>query len=256
MVFRRVLWNRGVLFSSCHYLIRSLPKPGAGYLLVGNLLYLVGTILVTIVCNVPLNDTLAGVNPASAYSAPTWTNYLKTWTTWNHVRTVAALATAALFTVALCRASSSPDFARSKMSSPITTAALPSQPGDWPRQFEKQLNAGDLDGVMALYEKDARFVTRTGETLVGRDAIRKELGGLMEAKTQFHSRVVRATIIGEMAQLHTDFEGTTKMTPGILFPFVPKVSKSCVVSPMGVGSQSWVIPMDANEILPLISREA
>ena len=79
-------------------------KPGAGYLLVGSLLYLVGTILVTIVCNVPLNDTLAWVNPASAHSAPTWTNYLNTWTTWNHVRTVAALATAALFTVALCRA--------------------------------------------------------------------------------------------------------------------------------------------------------
>jgi hypothetical protein len=124
--------------------------------------------------------------------------------------TVAALATAALFTVALCRASSSPDFARSKMSSPITAAALPNQPEDWPRQFEEQLNAGDLDGVMALYEKDARFVTRTGETLVGRDAIRKELGGLIEAKTQFHSRVVRATIIGEMAQLYTDFESTTK----------------------------------------------
>ena len=108
-------------------------KPGVGYLLVGSLLYLVGAILVTVVCNVPLNDTLAPVNRASAHSAPTWTNYLKTWTTWNHVWTVAALATAALFTVALCRASSSPDFARSKMSSPVTTAALPSQPEVWPR---------------------------------------------------------------------------------------------------------------------------
>jgi threonine dehydratase len=46
-------------------------KPGAGYLLVASLLYLVGTILVTIVCNVPLNDTLAGVDPASADGAPT-----------------------------------------------------------------------------------------------------------------------------------------------------------------------------------------
>jgi ketosteroid isomerase-like protein len=34
------------------------------------------------------------------------------------------------------------------------------------------------------------------------------LGGLIEAKTQFQSRVVRTTIIGDIAQLYTDFEGT------------------------------------------------
>src|SRR5262245_22946607 len=41
-------------------------KAGAGYLLVGSLLYLIGTILVTITCNVPLNEALAAVNPSSA----------------------------------------------------------------------------------------------------------------------------------------------------------------------------------------------
>jgi uncharacterized protein (TIGR02246 family) len=193
-------------------------KPGAGYLLVGSLLYLGGTIVVTIACNVPLNDTLAGVDPASADAAPTWANYLKTWTIWNHVRTVAALAAAALFTVALCRASSSPDFARYKTSSPTTSAALPNKPEDWARHFEKQLNAGDLDGVMALYEPDARFVTQNGETLVGRDAIRKVLGGLIKAKTQFQSRVVRANTIGEIAQLYTDFEGIREDDSGKTVP--------------------------------------
>src|SRR6516162_3235721 len=49
------------LFSSCHYLIRSLAKTGCGLSACGQPA-LVGTILVTIVCNVPLNDTLAGVN--------------------------------------------------------------------------------------------------------------------------------------------------------------------------------------------------
>ena len=39
-------------------------RPGAAYLLVGSLLYLVGTILVTIVFNVPRNDALAAVDPA------------------------------------------------------------------------------------------------------------------------------------------------------------------------------------------------
>lgn len=85
--------------------------PGAGYLLAGSLLYLVGTILVTIACNVPLNDALAALDSASADAGRVWTNYLKNWTAWNHVRTIAALAAAASFTVALFRVSSLVDLA-------------------------------------------------------------------------------------------------------------------------------------------------
>lgn len=77
-------------------------RPGAALLLVGSLLYLVGTILVTIVFNVPRNDALAAVDPASADGARLWTRYVTTWTAWNHVRTAAALAAAALLTIALC----------------------------------------------------------------------------------------------------------------------------------------------------------
>jgi len=76
--------------------------PGAAYLLAGSLLYLVGTVLVTIVFNVPRNDALAAVAPASAEGASLWANYGAGWTAWNHVRTVAALAAAASLTVALC----------------------------------------------------------------------------------------------------------------------------------------------------------
>ena len=183
-------------------------KPGAGYLLAGSLLYLIGTILVTIACNVPLNDTLAAVDPSNADAGRVWTNYLKNWTAWNHVRTIAALAAAALFIVGLCRAASPFDFARAKASSPAMSTISPHKPEVWPRQFVEHFNAGDLDAVMSLYEPEARFVTRSGETLVGRDAIRKVLGGLIEAKTQFQSRVVRAAIVGNIAQLYTDFEGT------------------------------------------------
>jgi uncharacterized protein (TIGR02246 family) len=193
-------------------------RPSAAYLLLAGLLYLVGTILVTIVCNVPLNDSLAAVDPMGADAAPTWANYLKAWTAWNHVRAVAALAAAALFTVGLCRANSSPDLARFKISSPTTQAAFLNQPEDWPRQFEEHLNAGDIDGVMSLYEPEARFVTRTSETLVGRDAIRKVLSALIEQKTQFRSRVVRSTTVGDVAQLYTDFEGTMLDNSGKTVP--------------------------------------
>jgi uncharacterized protein (TIGR02246 family) len=193
-------------------------KPGAGYLLAGSLLYLIGTILVTIACNVPLNDALAAVDPSNADAGRVWTNYLKNWTAWNHVRTIAALAAAALFIVGLCRAVSPFDFSRSNVSSPTMSTISPHKPEDWPRQFVEHFNAGDLDAVMSLYEPEARFVTRSGETLVGRDAIRKVLGGLIEAKTQFQSRVVRTAIVGDIAQLYTDFEGTRVDDAGKTIP--------------------------------------
>jgi hypothetical protein len=56
---------------------------------------------------------------------------------------------------------------------------LPDKPEDWPRVFEQYLNAGDLDAVMALYESEARFVRKSGETLIGRDRIRRVVGGLI-----------------------------------------------------------------------------
>ncbi|MGH8285051.1 MAG: DUF1772 domain-containing protein [Steroidobacteraceae bacterium] len=71
------------------------------YLLAGGVLYLVGTIVVTMVFNVPRNNVLAGVEPASDQGARVWAGYLTGWTAWNHVRTVAALVAAAAFARAL-----------------------------------------------------------------------------------------------------------------------------------------------------------
>ena len=78
-------------------------RPGAGHLLLGSALYLLGTILVTIAFNVPRNNALAAVEPASAEGGRLWAGYVKSWTTWNHVRTVAALAAAAAFSITLCQ---------------------------------------------------------------------------------------------------------------------------------------------------------
>ena len=76
-------------------------EPGTVYLLVGCLLYLIGTRMVPMVFNVPRNNALAAADPASADGARLWTGYVTSWTAWNHVRTVAALAAAILLTIAL-----------------------------------------------------------------------------------------------------------------------------------------------------------
>jgi len=75
---------------------------GDVYLILGSLLYLVGTFLVTVLFNVPKNNALASVSPADPGSTSLWASYLDKWTTWNHVRTVAALVAMALLVIGLC----------------------------------------------------------------------------------------------------------------------------------------------------------
>jgi uncharacterized membrane protein len=75
--------------------------PGATYLLTGGLLYPLGTVILTMVYHVPRNNGLAGVDPMGPEGAALWSRYVPAWVAGNHVRTVAALASAALLTLAL-----------------------------------------------------------------------------------------------------------------------------------------------------------
>jgi uncharacterized membrane protein len=52
----------------------------APYLLIGSVLSLVGTILLTIAYHVPRNEALARVEPHSADAESHWTRYLSGWT--------------------------------------------------------------------------------------------------------------------------------------------------------------------------------
>lgn len=75
--------------------------PGTLWLAAGSLCYLVGTLVVTMVFNVPRNNTLARVDPSKSEAATMWRVYVAGWTMWNHVRTIAALMAAVLLVFAL-----------------------------------------------------------------------------------------------------------------------------------------------------------
>ena len=77
-------------------------EPGTVYALIGSALYLVGTLLVTVVFNVPKNNALAVLAPTAPDSVIVWSSYVTSWTAWNHIRTLAALVAAALLTLSLC----------------------------------------------------------------------------------------------------------------------------------------------------------
>jgi uncharacterized membrane protein len=77
------------------------PALEAPWIVAGGAIFLVGTLSVTALCNVPRNDALEAMPANDAGAAKLWSRYLREWTLWNHVRTGSALVAAALLTVAL-----------------------------------------------------------------------------------------------------------------------------------------------------------
>lgn len=74
-----------------------LAQPHGVLVLIAAALYIAGTIGITMICNVPLNNGLATVDPAAAGAEATWSAYYSGWQFWNHLRTATGtLAFAAL----------------------------------------------------------------------------------------------------------------------------------------------------------------
>ena len=76
---------------------------GSGLLAAAGVIYLVSVMGVTMAGNVPLNNELAILDPASIDAAQVWQRYLNVWVNWNHVRTLGAAAAALLMTFATFR---------------------------------------------------------------------------------------------------------------------------------------------------------
>jgi uncharacterized membrane protein len=70
-------------------------------MLTGAALYLFASFASTIIFNVPMNDALARVSGNGPEAAAIWATYLKDWTWWNHVRTIASLLASVAFVRAL-----------------------------------------------------------------------------------------------------------------------------------------------------------
>ena len=76
-------------------------EPGAPAMAIGGTLYFTGMFLVTLARNVPLNNALAAADPDSAQGEQLWSDYLTSWTRWNHVRTVASTGSMGLLVLAI-----------------------------------------------------------------------------------------------------------------------------------------------------------
>ncbi len=79
----------------------NLADPGSTYRLVAGALYVAGVVVLTGTYHVPRNDRLAALDANSAEGLSCWAVYRREWVRMNHVRTLAALGAAVLFTLSL-----------------------------------------------------------------------------------------------------------------------------------------------------------
>ena len=73
------------------------------------------------------------------------------------------------------------------------------------REFERLLNACDLDGLMTLYEPEAALMPMPGSIVVGTSAVRAALAGFIAMKPviRTNGRLVAQT--GDLAMLANDW---------------------------------------------------
>jgi uncharacterized protein (TIGR02246 family) len=86
------------------------------------------------------------------------------------------------------------------------TTAAPRSPQDCDRMFGERMNAGDLDGLVALYERSASLVRGDRTAAVGHEAIAEDLGGIVALRPQITMNVKQVFSGGDdVAVLYNDW---------------------------------------------------
>lgn len=94
----------------------------------------------------------------------------------------------------------------------MTTAR---RPEDVDRLFAERLNAGDLDGLVALYEPAGVLVRDDGTPAAGAAAIRGELAGIVALRPRITMHVVRVIEAGgDLAVLSNDWRASATAPDG------------------------------------------
>ena len=73
------------------------------------------------------------------------------------------------------------------------------------REFERLLNAGDLDGLMTLYEAEAALMPMPGSVVVGATGIRAALAGFIAMKPAIKTNGRLVAQSGDLALLANDW---------------------------------------------------
>ena len=92
-----------------------------------------------------------------------------------------------------------------------------SDPRELPHLFAERVSAGDIEGVMALYEDGATLVGPDGVAAAGKHAIRERLEQLLEMTPRITPTQSRALVVGDIALMSGDWQlrlGTSEQGGG------------------------------------------
>jgi uncharacterized protein (TIGR02246 family) len=87
-------------------------------------------------------------------------------------------------------------------------------PAEIHRQFEERFNAGDIDGLVALYEPGATLIPAPGAQADGPDQIREALEGFLGMQGQIRLDTRLVVTVGELAYLSSTWTLETKDAEG------------------------------------------
>lgn len=79
-------------------------------------------------------------------------------------------------------------------------------PEDVHRLWSEYFVAGDLDGLMSLYEPDATLAAQPGASVTGRMAIREVLAAFVAVRRRFEIEIGRALVSGDVALLASSWK--------------------------------------------------
>jgi uncharacterized protein (TIGR02246 family) len=81
-----------------------------------------------------------------------------------------------------------------------------SDPAELPHLFAERASAGDIEGLMVLYEDGAMLVGPDGVAAAGRQAIRERLEQLLAARPRITPTHSRAMVVGDIALMSGDWQ--------------------------------------------------
>lgn len=87
-------------------------------------------------------------------------------------------------------------------------------PQEVQRQWAKLVSAGELEGVLELYEMDAALLAQPGQVASGIDAVRKTMEMLIGMETKFTLRDAIVAEAGDVALVLTPWTATAKGPDG------------------------------------------
>ncbi|HVC38908.1 MAG TPA: nuclear transport factor 2 family protein [Candidatus Dormibacteraeota bacterium] len=106
-------------------------------------------------------------------------------------------------------------------------------------RFLERANAGDVEGVLVLYEKDAALAFPPGQVTRGTATIRQAYEQLLRPRPTFSGEVMPALICGDLALTSTRFVATLAGPDGR--PTAVATATSEIARRQSDGSWLWVI---------------